>query len=67
MKIAVAVDEILKRDQEAMYCDCGNIDFIVTYENGNRVVREFGVPADEFADCFKSSEKLFLCLRMSLR
>lgn len=23
-KIAVAVDEILKRDQEAMYCDCGN-------------------------------------------
>lgn len=30
-KIAVAVDEILSRDQEAMYCDCGNIDFIVTY------------------------------------
>lgn len=52
-KIAVAVDEILSRDQEAMYCDCGNIDFIVTYEDGNRMVREFGVPADEFADCFK--------------
>lgn len=30
-KIAVAVDEILSRDQETMYCDCGNIDFIVTY------------------------------------
>ena len=29
-KIAVAVDEILSRDQEAMYCDSGNIDFIVT-------------------------------------
>lgn len=52
-KIAVAVDEILNRDQEAVYCDCGNIDFIVTYEDGNRVTREFGVPADEFADCFK--------------
>ena len=52
-KIAVAVDEILSRDQEAMCCDCGNIDFIVTYEDGNRVVCEFWVPADEFADCFK--------------
>ena len=52
-KIAVAVDEILSRDQEAMYCDCGTIDFIVTYEDGNKVVREFGVPADEFAECFK--------------
>ena len=41
-KIPVAVDEILSRDQEAMYCD-----------DGNKVVREFGVPADEFADCFK--------------
>ena len=49
-KIAVAVDEILSRDQEAMYCDCGNIDFIVTYDDGNKVAREFGVPADEFAD-----------------
>ena len=45
-KIAVAVDEILSRNQEAMYCDCGNIDFIVTYDDGNKV-------ADEFADCFK--------------
>ena len=52
-KIAVAVAEILSRDQEAMYCDCGNIDSIVTYEDGNRVAREFGVPADEFSDCFK--------------
>ena len=52
-KIAVAVDEILKRDQEGMYCDCGNIDFIVTYEDGNRVAREFAVPADEFLECFK--------------
>lgn len=52
-KIAVAVDEILSRDQEAMYCDCGNIDFIVTYDDGNKVARKFGVPADEFADCFK--------------
>ena len=52
-KIAVAVDEILSRDQEAMYCDCGNIDFIVTYDDGNKVAREFGVPADEFVDCFK--------------
>ena len=52
-KIAVAVDEILSRDQEAMYCDSGNIDFIVTYDDGNKVAREFGVPADEFADCFK--------------
>ena len=52
-KIAMAVDEILSRDQEAMYCDCGNIDFIVTYDDGNKVAREFGVPADEFADCFK--------------
>ena len=34
-KIAVAVKEILSRDQEAMYCDCGNIDFIVTYKNSN--------------------------------
>ena len=40
-KIAVAVDEILSRDQEAMYCDCGNIDFIVTYDDGNKVAREF--------------------------
>lgn len=52
-KIAVAVDEILSRDQEAMYCDSGNIDFIVTYDDGNKMVREFGVPADEFANCFK--------------
>lgn len=52
-KIAVAVDETLSRDQEAMYCDCGNIDFIVTYDDGNKVACEFGVPADEFADCFK--------------
>ena len=52
-KIAVDVDEILSRDQEAMYCDCGNIDFIVTYDDGNKVAREFGVPADEFVDCFK--------------
>ena len=52
-KIAVVVDEILSRDQEAMYCDCGNIDFIVTYDDGNKVARKFGVPADEFADCFK--------------
>ena len=52
-KIAVDVDEILSRDQEAMYCDSGNIDFIVTYYDGNKVAREFGVPADEFADCFK--------------
>ncbi len=36
-----------------MYCDCGNIDFIVTYDNGNKVACESGVPADEFADCFK--------------
>ena len=57
-KIAVAVDEILSRDQEAMYCDCGNIDFIVTYEDGNRVAREFGVPADEFADCFKAIREI---------
>lgn len=40
-KIAEAVDEILGRDQEAMYCDCGNIDFIVTYDDGNKVAREF--------------------------
>ena len=52
-KIAVAVDEILSRDQEVMYCDCGTMNFIVTYEDGNKVVREFGVPADEFAECFK--------------
>ena len=52
-KIAVAVDEILSRAQEAMYCDSGNIDFIVTYDDGNKIAREFGVPADEFADCFK--------------
>lgn len=52
-KIAVAVDEILSRDQKAMYCDSGNIDFIVTYDDGNKVARELGVPADEFADCFK--------------
>ena len=52
-KIAEAVDETLSRDQEAMYCDCGNIDFIVTYDDGNKVARKFGVPADEFADCFK--------------
>lgn len=52
-KIAGAVDEILKRDQEPMYCDCGDIDFIVTYDDGSKATREFGVPADEFADCFK--------------
>lgn len=52
-KIAMAVDEILSRDQEAMYCDSGNIDFIVTYDDGKKTAREFGVPADEFADCFK--------------
>ena len=52
-KIAIAADEILSRDQEAMYCDYGNIDFIITYDDGNKVAREFGVPADEFADCFK--------------
>lgn len=52
-KIAMAVDEILSRDQEAMCCDCGSIDFIVIYDDGNKVVREFIVPADEFADCFK--------------
>lgn len=57
-KIAVTVDEILSRDQEDMYLDCGKIDFIVTYEDGNRVVREFGVPADEFADCFKIIRKI---------
>ena len=38
-KIAMAVDEILSRDQEAMYCDSGNIDFIVTYDDGNKVAR----------------------------
>ena len=52
-KIAMAVDEILSRDQEAMYCDGGNIDFIVTYDDGKKTAREFGVPADKFADCFK--------------
>lgn len=52
-RIAVAVDEILNRDQEAMYCDCVDIDFIVTYEDRSRATRGFGVPADEFADCFK--------------
>ena len=57
-KIAVAVDEILNRDQEAIYCDCGNIDFIVTYDDGNRVAREFGIPADEFADCFKNIREI---------
>lgn len=25
----------------------------VAYDDGNKAVREFGVPADEFADCFK--------------
>ncbi len=52
-KIAGAVDEILKRDQEPMYCDCGDIDFIVTYDDGSKATREFRAPADEFADCFK--------------
>ena len=52
-KIAGAVDEILKRDQEPMYCDSGDIDFIVTYEDGSKAVRDFGVPADEFEECFK--------------
>ncbi len=52
-KIAMAVDKILNRDQGAMYCDCGNIDFIVTYDDGNKVAREFGAPANEFAECFK--------------
>ena len=26
---------------------------IQTYDDGNKAVREFGVPADEFAECFK--------------
>ncbi len=52
-KIAVAVDEILNRDQEAMYCGSGDIDFIVTYDDGGKATRGFGVPADEFAECFK--------------
>lgn len=52
-KIAAAVDEILKRDQEPMCCDSGDIDFIVTYEDGSKATRGFGVPADEFEECFK--------------
>ena len=52
-KITGAVEEILKRDQEPMYCDSGNIDFIVTHEDGSKATREFGVPADEFEECFK--------------
>ena len=52
-KIARAVDEILKRDQEPMYCDCGDIDFIVTYDDGSKATRGCGLPADEFEDCFK--------------
>lgn len=59
-KIAVAVAEILSRDQEAMYCDCGNIDFIVTYEDGNRVAREFRYRRMNLRLASKSSEKLFL-------
>ncbi len=26
---------------------------ILQYDDGNRVAREFGAPADEFAECFK--------------
>ena len=46
-KIAVAVNEILSRNQKAMYCD-----------SGNKVARELGVPADEFADCFKIIQEI---------
>ena len=54
----MAVNEILSRNQKAMYCDSGNIDFIVTYDDGNKVARELGVPADEFADCFKIIQEI---------
>lgn len=30
-----------------------NYYITVAYDDGNKAVREFGVPADEFADCFK--------------
>lgn len=52
-KIVGAIDEILKRDQEFMYYDSGNIDFIVTYEDERKASRNFFAPADEFEECFK--------------
>lgn len=53
-KITVAVDEILNRDQEAMYCDCGNIDFIVTYDD--EIIREIIPVTEDVPEAIRISE-----------
>ena len=52
-EIAKAVDEILERDLMCFATDIGTTEFIVTYDDGSKVMRTFEATADEFDECFK--------------
>ena len=52
-RIDKAVDKILECDLMYFATDIGTTEFIVTYDDGSKVMRTFEATADEFDECFK--------------
>ncbi len=50
--VAVAVEEILGREEVPFVLDIGAISFTVTYDDKMKRTRQFYLPSDEFEKCF---------------
>ena len=56
--VANFIDKKIEDNLELYWTDCGTTSFVMTYEDGSTMIRDFPFPADDFEECFEVIRKI---------
>lgn len=57
-QLTETITTVLSHDGEPWVTDIGDTTFIITYDDGSRVKKEYGLPSDTFQDTFRIVKKM---------